>query len=202
MRVKKFIFKFKDYDSKRINVFCIELVCNKKVEWAVQHDPEKKAMWAAKKALYKQKLMEHLKKMVREKMFPGEERFGDYVLCKDCIKKDCKLINMNEENGPNSQVILRETVMYMMKIMKFKRGRKPENWHEIFDYPVNSHHYVFRLKNEGDEMNSIDLEEINHYSYDYNNMMQQKEQMGGKNYESLYRKYKEKYMDLKSRRSY
>lgn len=222
MRIKKFIFKFIDYDKKTSTLISMKVVCDKKLQWVHHHDAEKKAMWAAKKTLFKEQLVHRLKEIIRQRFFPDvQEKFGDYVLSKECVKKECKLLNINQDKNSN-EIVFRQTNMMFIKIMKFKRGNKPQNWHEILDYPVNVHSFLFKLESEENDSKNIELRELNRVSYTTNqensiqmdvnaeenpnnraqSVANNSNQLGGKNYEKLYRKYKSRYLDLKSSNQY
>lgn len=225
MRIKKFIFKFKDYDRKETLVVSVELILNKKKQWKENEwDDNKHAMFAAKKALWKMKLIAQIKEMVRNKFFSSDSKFGDYKIVKKSVKKDCEIVNLNDKN--DGEDVYRLTKMMYVKIIKLCRGTKPSDWHEVFDYPTKVHDLQFMLDSD-EQSDSINLRELGKISYtlddnenrkntdrtnqnifaNMTNMAQTNtknlgsmnvNQQGGKDYRDDYYKYKKAYLKLKA----
>ena len=158
MKIRNFIFKFVDHDTKMCTDANIIVYSNKFSDWEFkEEDIKEHATWMAEYYIWMHFLKKEVKKIVHDRFFPElSEKFGDYKIKKISKKIDDEMININKDDSQN--IIFRQKKSYEMINMKFVRGTKPKDWGEVFDYTKTFHNLTFMLDSNEMDRNIVLIE--------------------------------------------
>lgn len=189
MKVKKFVFKFLDSDTKTAKNIIIKVISIDAYQWKENESEMKKdenwkkekfqklCEWKSNKdyEIYKQVCL-----VVQEKL--GKDIFTEYKLAGEEKYSKDKLVNLNISKDTRDKLI-RENYCGMKKVLTFIKGSYKatenclEDWTAMYDNKRTDWHFVFRCEYEND---TIKLVEIDNTSYRLDDVNKVKEFKGWK----------------------
>lgn len=156
MKSHKFSFVFIDSDKQLTNEFCIDVLCNNHKQWKHnENDLEAYVKWACTYAKFKAYLKFEVKRVLESK-YSHIVRPSEYTLYEKRICDDKQIMNIT----PNSktEVIFKEISSKEEIKMVYCKGKNPEPWTKIFDYPVTIHTAIFKV--DSHDENHVVIKEI------------------------------------------
>lgn len=184
MKVKKFVFKFLDSDSKTAKNIIIKVISVDAYQWKENESEMKKdENWKKEKF---QKLCEWKSKkdyeiykgvcrIVQDKL--GANIFTEYKLASEEKYSKDKLINLNISKDTKDKLI-RENYCGMKKVLTFIKGSYKatenclEDWTAMYDNERTDWHFTYKCEYEND---AISLVEIPNTSYELKDVNKVKE---------------------------
>lgn len=166
MKITKFIFKIMDFDAHTITVVVVDVHSHFLIEWSETDDTQGEAdaaRWMALEHAWKKNLKEEVKKKVQEKH--NHIDFSQYTLKKFKEFSDSEVVNTNMAQKL-SDIKFREIYAMDGKMLEFKKGKKPDNPSEIFNYEVKEHYHILDIPLNDD--GKFDLNEVVSFNFNSN----------------------------------
>lgn len=167
MKTRVFVLKFVDHDNKQIMEISIIVHSTKVSEWSMnENDMESMIQWKAKHFKWEHILKKEIKKIVKNHYFNGSNEFNGYTFVKEMYKHEGEKVNMSDKPSEGmylgekiSNLVFRQVKHMELLVMKFNKGKKDQNWKEMYNYPVANYVHNFLL-NSDENNDNIQLSEL------------------------------------------
>jgi len=151
-----FMYIFVDHTPGEQKCIHIEVeVCGlkkgKQHDWIYSENIEEAIEWCRKSKTFKLKLKHQVKNIINDK-HPG--LFDNFSFVKADESKHSEKVNMNSGLA-TKEIRLRKVVCVEKCIAKFSRGQPTGLWTEMYDYPKESYTYIYKLEDDGTNINLV-----------------------------------------------